>query len=268
MRARSIKPGVVDNEILGTADPLYTLLFERLWMIADRKGRLEDRPLRIKAQAFPYRDGLDMDAMLGWLADKGFVTRYAVNGAKYIQILAFAKHQSPHKNEQDSVIPGMDELGTTMVVPPENQGGDKDALTPDSGLLTPDSGLRVTRERQIVPRETLSQDFDSWVQTEYPHCTGRRQWMTALHDAGVIVETGRAAELDLRRRVTGYRAFVEGKGVSGPERVYTPQSFFALGAEDPPWGKEWAAPKTKAEQQQDSNISAVQQFLNRAQAPS
>jgi hypothetical protein len=43
MRARSIKPGICDNEILGTADPLYTLLFERLWMMADREGRLEDR---------------------------------------------------------------------------------------------------------------------------------------------------------------------------------------------------------------------------------
>jgi hypothetical protein len=137
MRARSIKPGICDNEVLGTADPFYTLLFERLWMIADRKGRLEDRPLRIKAQAFPYREGLDVEPMLAWLAQHEFIARYQVNGKRYIQILMFWKHQKPHTNEQDSVIPPMEEGSTAKVVPEHNQGDCMDALTPSS--LTPDS---------------------------------------------------------------------------------------------------------------------------------
>ncbi len=110
-------------------------------------------------------------------------------------------------------------------------------------------------------RARLSDDFDVWVQAEYPHCTGRRAWSTALHDAGVIVETGKATEADLRRRVAGYRAFVDGEGVSGPERVYTPQNFFALHAEDAPWGKEWAAPKSKAQQRMQGNIDSTQAWL-------
>lgn len=137
MRARSIKPGICDNELLGTADPFYTLLFERLWMIADREGRLEDRPLRIKAQAFPYRDGLDVVPMLDWLEVNGFIARYEAEGKKFIQILMFLKHQSPHKNEQPSVIPPMPGGNTTKVAPEHNQGSAKDALTPSS--LTPDS---------------------------------------------------------------------------------------------------------------------------------
>lgn len=143
MRARSIKPGVCDNEILGTADPFYTLLFERLWMIADREGRLEDRPLRIKAQAFPYRDGLDVEPMLAWLASNQFIARYQVGGARYIQILMFWKHQKPHSNEQASVIPPMPEASTTLVVPEHVQGDCMDALNPSSlnpSSLNPDSG--------------------------------------------------------------------------------------------------------------------------------
>ncbi len=66
-RARNIKPGLFKNEILGVAEPIYTLLFEGLWLLADREGRLEDRPLRIKAEIFPYREGLDLVSMLGWL---------------------------------------------------------------------------------------------------------------------------------------------------------------------------------------------------------
>ena len=75
-RARSLKPALFRNEILGTADPFYTLLFESLWLIADREGRLEDRPIRIKADTFPYREGIDIDAMLTWLHDNGFIIRY------------------------------------------------------------------------------------------------------------------------------------------------------------------------------------------------
>ena len=149
MRARSIKPGICDNEVLGTADPFYTLLFERLWMIADREGRLEDRPLRIKAQAFPYRDGLDVEPMLAWLAEQGFIVRYTVDGKRYIQVLEFKKHQKPHANEQDSVIPPpRNEEGTTKVVPEHNLGSAVDALNPsslnpDSGLLTPDTPAKA-----------------------------------------------------------------------------------------------------------------------------
>lgn len=104
-RARNIKPALFKNEILGVADPIYTLLFESLWLLADRSGRLEDRPLRIKAETFPYREKIDMDKLLSWLSDNGFIIRYCFGENRYIQIVNFEKHQNPHKNEPDSEIP-------------------------------------------------------------------------------------------------------------------------------------------------------------------
>ena len=98
-RARNIKPGLFKNEVLGVADPIYTLAFEGLWLLADREGRLEDRPLRIKAETFPYRDGVDINAILDWLKENDFITRYTVAGKAFIQINNFGKHQNPHKNE-------------------------------------------------------------------------------------------------------------------------------------------------------------------------
>lgn len=138
--------------------------------------------------------------------------------------------------------------------------------SPDTKHQTPEGSLRSPSDARepSVPRETISPDFDAWVQAEYPHCTGRRVWSTALHDAGVIVATGKATEGDLRRRVTGYRAFVDGLGVSGPERVYTPQNFFALHAEDAPWRKEWEAPKSRAQQAQDGNLAASREWLRQS----
>lgn len=103
-RARNLKPSMFKNEILGVADPLYTILFEGLWCHADREGRLEDRPMRLKAEIFPYRN-VEMDVMLIWLDDNKFIKRYEVNGEKYIQIINFKKHQNPHKKEVASTIP-------------------------------------------------------------------------------------------------------------------------------------------------------------------
>ncbi len=77
-RSRNIKPGLFKNEILGIADPLYTLAFQGLWVLADREGRLEDRPLRIKAETFPYRETISMDALLDWLHANGFILRKIV----------------------------------------------------------------------------------------------------------------------------------------------------------------------------------------------
>ncbi len=104
-RARNIKPALFKNEVLGVADPVATLLFVGLWTLADRRGILEDRPLRIKAEVFPYRDGIDAEGLLAWLADHDFIERYSVDGKACIQINNFEKHQNPHKNEEPSDLP-------------------------------------------------------------------------------------------------------------------------------------------------------------------
>jgi hypothetical protein len=70
MRARNIKPGFFKNEELATKDPLARILFEGLWCMADREGRLEDRPARIKAEVLPY-DECDIEPLLSSLASGG-----------------------------------------------------------------------------------------------------------------------------------------------------------------------------------------------------
>ena len=103
-RARLIKPGFFTNEELCELAPLTRLLFAGLWTIADRLGRLEDRPKRIQAQVLPY-DKANVERMLGDLAKAGFIERYESGGDRYIQVLAFAKHQHVHQREPASSIP-------------------------------------------------------------------------------------------------------------------------------------------------------------------
>ena len=143
-RARNIKPGFFKNEILGVADPLYSLLFEGLWVLADRSGRLEDRPLRIKGEVFPYRDGLNVDAMLNWLESNGFICRYTAQGKKCILVLEFVKHQNPHKNETESELPAPsdegtqpEEIGTVTEIIGSTRADSlsSDSLIPDTPIL-------------------------------------------------------------------------------------------------------------------------------------
>lgn len=103
-RARNIKPGFYKNEYLAECEPLARVLFTGLWTIADREGRLQDRPKRIKAELLPY-DNCDIESLLNQLAERRFIIRYVVNEQRYICIPTFKLHQNPHPNEAKSIIP-------------------------------------------------------------------------------------------------------------------------------------------------------------------
>src|SRR5690348_2654366 len=103
-RIRSIKPSFWTNEVLAELSPWHRLCFIGLWNQADREGRLEDRPRKLKAEIFPF-DELEMETLLSGLAEKGFIVRYVADGAAYLAIVLFRKHQRPASDEKVSVIP-------------------------------------------------------------------------------------------------------------------------------------------------------------------
>lgn len=111
-RARNIKPSFFKNELLVEMGPFDRLLFVGLWCLADREGRIEDRPKRIKMELFPC-DAYDVDEGLAELERHGFVTRYQAAGIRVISIVNFLKHQTPHGTEKDSELP--DETGAMTV---------------------------------------------------------------------------------------------------------------------------------------------------------
>ena len=54
-RARNLKPSFFTNDILAEVPALGRLLFQGLWCVADREGRLADRPRKLKAEILPRR---------------------------------------------------------------------------------------------------------------------------------------------------------------------------------------------------------------------
>ena len=154
-RARNIKPSFFTNELLGTEDPMVSLTFAGLWCLADKEGILEDRPLRIKAELFPYRENLDVNGYLTVLQRLGFIHRYVVNGVSYLQVINFEKHQCPHHTEKSKKYPKYQDVKDLTVKSPLSNGEKQvptrsDSLIPDSLIpnsliedsLIPDSLMR------------------------------------------------------------------------------------------------------------------------------
>ena len=140
-RSRNVKPGFFVNDELGELRPEIRLLAIGMPCIADRDGRLEDRPRKIRVQLVPY-DEIDVDDALNQLQAVGFIQRYSVDNNKYIQIVNFAKHQNPHKNEAPSSIPAPEQHHTSTVQAAEQHSSNR----ADSLLLVTDSFQKNTSE--------------------------------------------------------------------------------------------------------------------------
>jgi hypothetical protein len=103
-RARTIKPGFFKNEDLAECSFEARLLFAGLWTLADRDGRLEYRPKRIKAELFPF-DAVEIHDLAVELHGRKLLVMYEVAGTSYIEIPGFRKHQRPHPKEPRSELP-------------------------------------------------------------------------------------------------------------------------------------------------------------------
>ncbi|YAW68110.1 hypothetical protein ABM001_05705 [Morganella morganii] len=160
-RARNIKPGFFTNDDLAECDPYARILFVGLWTIADREGRMEDKPRKIKAMVLPY-DDVDCDKLLAQLHGKNFITRYSVDGNDFIQVNNWKKHQNPHVKEAASEIPeqlsqdadnkGAPEKHSTCMVQEQEE---HTTIPADSLNLIPDSlnPINTQAEKPACPDE-------------------------------------------------------------------------------------------------------------------
>ena len=139
-RIRSIKPDFFFDEDLAHLPPLCRLGFEGLWCYADKAGRLEDRPLRLKMQILPY-DDVDFGEVLDALVAANFVQRYSgSDGRAYLQIRSFLKHQRPRPDEPESQLPSLQRVRETVT----------DTSLGSDGCVT---GEQVGKERKGKERE-------------------------------------------------------------------------------------------------------------------
>ncbi len=194
-RARNIKPGMYKNEDLAECSIWARYLFPGLWMMADREGRLEDRPKRLKGELLPF-DAQDVEPLLRELHDRGFIWRYRNSDGAFIQILKFRVHQAPHYSEKNSVIKPPDIPELRRDIKPEDSGSDglikdsktpehsgnsppikrgsqpPDSLIPDS--LIPDSLIPDSGKEQRSPQRGSRLAFDALQEPWRAYCQAQR----------------------------------------------------------------------------------------------
>jgi len=164
VRARNIKPGFFKNEDLAECDLQARVLFIGLWCMADREGRLEYRPKRIKIEVLPY-DNCNIEKLINQLHEKKFIKLYTVSNENYIEILNFGKHQNCHIKEAASTIPAPCETGASMEVA---------TLNPESPLLNPESPLPESDASPDKSGRSYSKDFLLFWQN-YPKKSGSKK---------------------------------------------------------------------------------------------
>ena len=184
-RIRTIRPEFFLHETLSELSPITRLSFIGLWTLADREGRLEDRPKRIRASLFPYETH-DVDAIIGELHAHGFVVRYEVDGVRFIAIPGFAKHQHCHMKEPASSLPAPCEHGASMVqAPDKHESRPLDSLMLDAGYTDslrersaqsdeiepkpakpPTKASRSPNGSRLSPDWQLPDDWWNWAQTQ------------------------------------------------------------------------------------------------------
>ncbi|MGB4223340.1 MAG: hypothetical protein WBJ54_05935 [Syntrophorhabdus sp.] len=111
--------------------------------MADREGRMELRPKRIKAEILPY-DNCDILKLLNQLIAKGFVVAYRYGNEFFLSIPTFTQHQNPHVKEAESIIPAPDESDTCTVLI---------LLNPESLLLNPESPFNIGAHTVLKPEK-------------------------------------------------------------------------------------------------------------------
>lgn len=152
MRIRALKPGFYKNEDLCALSGMHRLCFGGLWLCADREGRLEDRPRRLKGEIFPY-DDVEMDAMLWDLAEAGFIVRYVAEGHHLIAIPNWSRHQHPRpdegKSQYASYVPGTERLRGQEPIQSAPQIPIRTSIDTDPSLLRddPDDAVRIGNGR-------------------------------------------------------------------------------------------------------------------------
>lgn len=117
-RIRTIKPEFFYSEQVTRVSHTARLLFVGMWTLADREGRLEWSPRKIRAQLFPYEEQLQIFPFVEELVEARLIWLYESGDSTYACIPGFTKHQRPHPKEPASILPPPPEANRVEGVTP------------------------------------------------------------------------------------------------------------------------------------------------------
>lgn len=158
-RIRSVKPELWLHERLAELPLEARYAFIGLFCHADREGRFEWRPGRLKALIYPY-ESLERDFadLLELLRAGGFITRYSVDGKVYGYFPGWKRHQVINNRERESDLPSP-EHADPEPLPPHSEEERGSGSGKGTGRTRADVGpdASATREPRVSGASTTRQ---------------------------------------------------------------------------------------------------------------
>lgn len=152
-RIRTIKPEFTESETIGRLSRDARLLFVQLWTFVDDSGRARAASRMLASRLYPYDDdaaGL-IDGWLDELEREGCITRYEVNGSRYLQVSKWADHQKIDRPTVSKFPPPpcarVDNNDDSASTREDSRGVGEDSTT-DLGSRTMDLGPGTMEEDQ------------------------------------------------------------------------------------------------------------------------
>jgi len=187
MRFRTVDPALFLDEVLWEWEteknvPLFRLLVG-LSGVADRDGRFDWRPKRLRAEILPYWDG-DIDYALEILRDNWYIDRYDVGAKAYGVVLDFIASQFINPREAPSDRPSPPADITARIVPPRTKNPPKELdvrVYRTKDIPMPDIPPITVPNDEAIPEDLLGSalaaidEVDNWVPKDIPSPSGRRE---------------------------------------------------------------------------------------------
>lgn len=210
-RIRSIKPTIIEDEIVSALPHLEWRLFVSLFVLADDYGNLHGAPAKIRGSALWATDVTDEEVCeaLARLSRDSLIVLYTVRGQVYVSIRGWSKHQrvdhpgkplvpSPDQADTQSSRDSRETLAkvTETLAPDKDKDKDRDkekecaAKSPhiaDPLELVPDDPPKPDRATELA--EACCDALNAATGSRYrPDADGTRKLAVALAKAGRTVD--------------------------------------------------------------------------------
>lgn len=199
----------------------HRLIYLMVLPHVDKAGRFEADPVVIKAKCLMRLD-VDKNTIEAWLKDgvsTNLLRVYEANGIRYLEIVDFLKHNTPHHKEPDSDLPPSDS-GTPCYT---HEPDDGPSTGQASAKHEPSKAIREEKRRELEEEEkiTLSSTETAPVPDE-PVGQARRELTKPEKRKGKKNLTFEELPPDLAELATVYldnRGRLPGVSEYGPDRV-------------------------------------------------
>jgi hypothetical protein len=188
-RIRSIKPEMLDDEVVAALPHLEWRLFVSLWLLADDYGNLRGRAAMIRGNALwatLESDDQTEDAIES-LVSKGLLAHYSVRGQSYLHICGWTRHQRVDKPGKPAVPAYVEDYCDSR----ENSREPRESLATDLDL----EGIGKEEER---PESLAPSPLATPPATPKPRRqpSGEHQETVAVFDAAYREQNGSAPTWD------------------------------------------------------------------------